>query len=287
MSFEARTANLAPRIGRVRLVDHFGDGEAFDVLVDADDPDGRVSRYEWDLDEDGSFEVSGMEGNTSSGLGVGTHVIRVRVTDDDGATTTVRRAVVGTAPVRGISADRAWRFPSLPEARSDGDWASWTSAGRSSVRATDPDPAGDAYTYAWDLDTDLEFDDATGPEARVPDGWHFVGLAATGRSGDVRVGYDWMWVGAPKHCCQYKVVPPWQTIHLQRAPLRLSATVDRATGTVTTSCSRACRTPLVVATVHGREVARGVSALRTLGDELTITARGIDSGRVATLTLRP
>jgi PKD repeat protein len=52
------------------------------------DPDGTIVKYEWDLDGDGTYETDTAGNDTTSQayLTGGTRTIRLRVTDDDGAT---------------------------------------------------------------------------------------------------------------------------------------------------------------------------------------------------------
>jgi len=49
------------------------------------DPDGRIVGYEWDLDDDGVYEWSSQTGEATHAYTTpGTHLARLRVTDDDG-----------------------------------------------------------------------------------------------------------------------------------------------------------------------------------------------------------
>jgi hypothetical protein len=72
-----------------------------DVTYDASasmDPDGQVAHYEWDLDNDGTFERdegSNPSFTKSEGRPAGTYTIGLRVTDDGGdAATTTRQLIV-------------------------------------------------------------------------------------------------------------------------------------------------------------------------------------------------
>lgn len=62
--------------------------EGLDVLVEAlgSDPDGDLLSYEWDLDNDGSFETPGQQAVFSAAFlaAPGSHTIRARVTDPGG-----------------------------------------------------------------------------------------------------------------------------------------------------------------------------------------------------------
>jgi plastocyanin len=60
--------------------------------TDSSDPDGTISRYEWDWTDDGSYEDTGAT-QTHTYSGAGTYDLRVRVEDDDGATDTKTKTV--------------------------------------------------------------------------------------------------------------------------------------------------------------------------------------------------
>ena len=65
------------------------------VDVDASgssDQDGSISSYEWDWTNDGSFDASGQTQSYNYSFG-GSYNLKLRVTDDDGATSTVLKTV--------------------------------------------------------------------------------------------------------------------------------------------------------------------------------------------------
>ncbi|MCB1217749.1 hypothetical protein KDL44_10165 [bacterium] len=71
------------------------------------DAEGPIALYEWDLDGNGSFELTGIDPDSETTLAEGSHSIRLRVTDAQGAvdTTQVQVEVYGSlVPV--ISANR-------------------------------------------------------------------------------------------------------------------------------------------------------------------------------------
>jgi len=147
------------------------------------DPAGDADNaytWEWDLNGDGSFEVSGQSpfgaANTqvTSFSAPGTYTLMFRVTDKDGAShsDTVTITVVNRPPVA-----QAGGPYSTPEG------SSVTLSGSASS-----DPDGDALTYAWDLDLDGSYDNASGPTANFfgVDGpsTHTVGLRVCDTIGD-------------------------------------------------------------------------------------------------------
>ena len=122
----------------------------------------------WDLDGDGDFDDSSA-GTLTRTFAAGTHSLGLRVTDDDGASAAVTRTfTVGT------------KRPA----------ASFTvAAGTLRSTSTDPD-GGELTAFAWDLDDDGAFDDATG--ATVDAGFagnRRVGLKVRDAGGDVGIRY--------------------------------------------------------------------------------------------------
>ena len=119
----------------------------FDGSASADaEADGQIVGYEWDLDGNGSFETQGPTAQHSYAV-QGEVLVRLRVTDDNGATATMGTTVTVShrTPVAVLSA---------PTPAIIGTPATFD-AGRSS------DPNGQIIRYEWDLDgdtTDFELD---------------------------------------------------------------------------------------------------------------------------------
>ncbi|MDQ4041423.1 MAG: PKD domain-containing protein, partial [Actinomycetota bacterium] len=123
---------------------------AFDASASRDD-DGAIVRHEWDLDGNGSYEtdtgVLPVAGRAYAAAG--TYAVRLRVTDDDGATATatVSLTAANTLPTAAIAATPATLNAgesTLLDARGSGD------------------PDGTIVRYDWDLDGNGTFETTTG-----------------------------------------------------------------------------------------------------------------------------
>jgi YD repeat-containing protein len=149
------------------------------------DPDGRVTRYQWDLDGNGSFETnSGSNATVSrSYAAAASPTIRLRVTDDRGGTGETSRGLVIHRPP---DAD----FAFWPEEPVPGEQVEFWSLSR--------DPDGPLRTLKWDFDEDGKFDDGTGARVtrsfREP-GFHVVRLQATDARGASDVAVEVVSVG--------------------------------------------------------------------------------------------
>lgn len=111
------------------------------------DIDGSIARYEWDLDNNGTYEVRSNTVSTAYRAYAthGVRTVKLRVTDNRGATSTTTRTVtVHRPPVALLTADRA--VPNV------GDVVGYRATGSY-------DPDGDAITaYYWDLNGDGYFE---------------------------------------------------------------------------------------------------------------------------------
>jgi PKD repeat protein len=147
-------------------------GQTITFSSTSTDPDGTVASHAWDLDNDGSFDDGTGSSATSSFAKAGSYTVRLRETDDTGATSVATRTVTvdNRPPVAAFSA--------TPAAPVSGQSVTFTS--------TSSDPDGTIASQAWDLDDDGQFDDATGATASrsfAKAGTYTVGLKVTDDNG--------------------------------------------------------------------------------------------------------
>jgi len=132
----------------------YSGNEGSDITLDASastDPGNDIATYEWDLDNDGQYDDATGVTTTFNSTDDGVFTVGVKVTDDDGAFDTAPATVTvnNVAP----TADAGG-----PYTTDEGVDVTVTAAGSS-------DPGGDIASYAWDLDNDGQYDDATGVTA--------------------------------------------------------------------------------------------------------------------------
>jgi|GEM_PF-852218 len=118
------------------------------------DSDGKVVKYEWDLDGNGSFETdTGTTPTTSSSYpNAGNREIGLRVSDDDGATATTTRTLTVQNQLPTAS------FSAAPNPVLTGTAVSFDASASS-------DPDGTIAKYEWDLDGNGTYETDTGNTA--------------------------------------------------------------------------------------------------------------------------
>lgn len=136
------------------------------------DLDGAVTKWRWDLNGDGACETSESTSATRQHSFSSDTVLGVCVKDDFGGTGTIATTQVRVTrrPVAAIGA---------PATVKPGAAATLSASG-----STDPD--GDTMAFAWDLDLDGAYNDATGPAASrswPTEGTKTVGLRVTDQRG--------------------------------------------------------------------------------------------------------
>src|SRR4051812_25246875 len=166
-------ANVPPAASFTASADPVATGTSVTFTSTSSDPDGSVASQAWDLDNDGQFDDgTGVTASTSFAK-AGSYTVRLKVTDNRGATTIASRAVNVTnrPPVAS--------FTSAPSSPSSGDSVTFTS--------TSSDVDGTIASQAWDLDNDGAYDDGTAATAsRIfsKPGTYTVGLKVTDDNGD-------------------------------------------------------------------------------------------------------
>lgn len=125
------------------------------------DPNRTIVKWEWDLDNNGTFEFVGLTTTVSFPV-VGTYPVKLRVTDDAGtpATATTTLNILVTTPPVAPTADAGGPYSFCPQ-------FVWYLNGTGSINPdqgqSEPGKPGDTIqSYLWDLDGDGQFDDATG-----------------------------------------------------------------------------------------------------------------------------
>jgi PKD repeat protein len=94
---QARTVRPGVDVGR------FGTGDLVKFSGAASSDDSGISRYEFDLDGNGTFEVSGTDATASRRYTqIGTYHVKLRVTDDMGKTKMVLKDLIVHAPPKAV-----------------------------------------------------------------------------------------------------------------------------------------------------------------------------------------
>jgi PKD repeat protein len=132
------------------------DGSPVTLTATASDPDpgGSITKYEWDLNGDGTFETDtlGVSATFTTFPGPGTYTVRVRVTDADGATA-VAPVTVTVEPVGTTNQPPAASL-AVPSLAVVGQPVTLDASGSS-------DPDGTITQYEWDFDGNGVYDQTT------------------------------------------------------------------------------------------------------------------------------
>jgi YD repeat-containing protein len=121
------------------------------------DSDGTITNYSWDLDGDGTFEANtGTNSSVTRSYpkAAAAKTVRLRVTDNDGATAETTRTLTVTNRLPTAS------FTVSPNPAVAGDVVSFNGSASS-------DPDGTVVEYRWDLDGNGTFETNTGTNASV------------------------------------------------------------------------------------------------------------------------
>jgi PKD repeat protein len=91
-------ANLAPPADFAALPGFPVTGQEVTFVALSDDPDGSTTEWAWDLDSDGAFDDGDTKLVTRSFATAGEKIVRLRVTDNEGATATESLTLVVRQP---------------------------------------------------------------------------------------------------------------------------------------------------------------------------------------------
>ena len=148
-----------------------------DVVWSADassDSDGTIAQYDWDMNDDGTFEITngGVTQNANYPTG-GSYTVGVRVTDDDGATDTATGVCdVNNPPVAAVA-------PNPPSGNATLA-VTWDASGSS-------DSDGTIDHYDWDMDNNGTYEITDGGVSQaanyVSGGIFTVGVRVTDNDG--------------------------------------------------------------------------------------------------------
>jgi hypothetical protein len=89
----APKANIAPRVQIVKTTQVPTPGQRAAYIAQSMDPDGAISKIEWDTDDDGRFDDA-TTGSLRVAFPAGTRTISARATDERGARTVGSTKVV-------------------------------------------------------------------------------------------------------------------------------------------------------------------------------------------------
>ena len=118
------------------------------------DTDGTIAGREWDLDGDGAYDDSTAAAPTFVYSAAGDVTVRLRVTDDDGATATTSRVITVTQPPPPApNQPPTASFTNSPTSPQTGQTVTFTD--------TSTDTDGTIAGREWDLDGDGAYDDST------------------------------------------------------------------------------------------------------------------------------
>ncbi len=148
------------------------------------DPDGSITSYLWDFDNDGGFDDQSGDSVPWTFTKKGSYTIKVKVTDDFGVSATATRVVnvANTLPRATFAHD-----PPSPNPR---DVVTMTS--------TSLDPDGSVTKVEWDTDNDGAFDDGVGQKVTktfLTSGNQTVRLRVTDDDGGQSIGSQTIVVG--------------------------------------------------------------------------------------------
>jgi len=153
---------------------------SFDASESFDD-DGTIVQYDWDMDNDGTFELLDAGATPSHDFGTyGTFTVGVRVTDDDGLTDTTTIDVTLVEPEPDPVPPVADLVPDPDHGDAPDLAVTWDASG-----STDSD--GTIEQYDWDMDNDGTYEITDGGDSQsatyATGGVYTVGVRVTDNDG--------------------------------------------------------------------------------------------------------
>jgi len=181
----------------------------FDGSASAD-PDGTISKYEWDLDGNGSFETeTGAEPvAVKSYATAGSYDVRLRVTDSSGNKSSTLQTVTVTNRAPASS------FTATPSSVNKGQLVTFNGSG-----STDAD--GTIAKYEWDLDGNGTYETNTGGTATASRSYSTAGTVET----KLRVTDDKGATSVSTKIVTVSLLPPTAAFTIAPNPADTGATV--------------------------------------------------------------
>ena len=148
------TVTIRSQIGPVAAFtfspDHQLDGQpvSFNATTSSD-ADGTITSYQWDMDDDGNYDSTGIAVNYVYPA-PGTYTARLHITDNDGITNDASATVTIRSQILPVAA-----FTFSPNLPMEGVQITFDASG-----SIDSD--GTIASYQWDFNNDGNFDNATG-----------------------------------------------------------------------------------------------------------------------------
>ncbi len=206
--------NRAPHAAMDVSVTPVPTGQTVTFTSTSTDPDGSVASRAWDLNNDGRFDDGSGATASRSFATAGTYTVRLRATDDEGATD------IATATVEVDNRAPTAAFTVAPTAPSTGDPVTFTS--------TSSDPDGGIAAANWDLNDDGSFDDGSGTSVSrsfAKAGSYRIRLEVTDSGGDKSVATQTITVGGRPPVASFTANPS-TVITGQTTALDASASTD-------------------------------------------------------------
>jgi PKD repeat protein len=242
-------------------------GQAATFVSTSTDADGSIARLEWSLDGDERFDDGGAATVARTYATPGAVVVRLRATDDRGATS-VAAVIVDVVADRPPLASFSFS-PTVPVA---GEPATFVS--------TSSDPDGSLTALTWDLDGDGNFEDAAGSSVVRTfrtSGSFVVALRATDDRGASSIAFQTVVVREPASLHDAEAASqPGSSAPNSNPPGSASRTGKTMPARRAGRAAPVAMSPFPVVRIRGR----------ALGSRVTVNLLSIRAPRGATVTVR-